>query len=99
MNQHYYRSASNEAFTAQRLELQRRSRSKAIPVDQHCLRRPSALLIVSRQGRDVTWNHLCHSSVFSTIEISIRFQHLRSHISSPRSGSRPAAAVISYLPL
>ncbi|GBM76903.1 hypothetical protein AVEN_153131-1 [Araneus ventricosus] len=55
-----------------------------MPVDQHSLRLPSALLIESPlAGRDVTWNHLVHSSVSTLlIDISRKGSHfLESSIS------------------
>ncbi|GBM54805.1 hypothetical protein AVEN_6234-1 [Araneus ventricosus] len=64
------------------MELQRRSRSKAIPVDQHTpVIQALSLYSFPPARRDVTWNYPVHSSVSSLlIEISRRFQHLRDPI-------------------
>ncbi|GBO37995.1 hypothetical protein AVEN_272578-1 [Araneus ventricosus] len=81
VDQHYPLNTARRLtayLLAQRIELQRRSHSKVIPVDQHSPRHPSSLLIYfPTAGREVTWNHLVHSSVsLLLIEISRRFQHL-----------------------
>ncbi|GBN56010.1 hypothetical protein AVEN_257877-1 [Araneus ventricosus] len=65
--------------------IQRRSRSKAILVDQHDPSSKRSLYIVSPAGRDVTWNDLAHSwrSFSPNRDIEKIPAHLRSHISSP----------------
>ncbi|GBM96719.1 hypothetical protein AVEN_79648-1 [Araneus ventricosus] len=75
------------AFLAPAIELLRRLRSKAIPVDQHTPSSKRSPYIVFPAGRDVSWNDLAHSRrIFSpNRDIEKIPAPLRSHISSPKS--------------
>ncbi|GBN47645.1 hypothetical protein AVEN_208466-1 [Araneus ventricosus] len=98
MDQRSYRSASNSLLVGQRIELKRRSRSKAITVDQHTHSVNQALSLYSFSGRPS--RHMELSTTFKCIfspnrNIEKIPAPLRSYISSgkspnlsPRSGNQ-----------
>ncbi|GBM84095.1 hypothetical protein AVEN_40844-1 [Araneus ventricosus] len=78
MDQRYYSSESNSLLARTADRTPKAFALQGDPSRSTFFRHPSALLIESPPaGRDVTWNHLVHSSVSPLlIEISRRFQHL-----------------------